>query len=146
MTRATEGDPGAGRIGAASAAPIHGKDVSSASRADRVDQVPLAHLRAAGDAFLLRDLVERLAVAVLQRVTGPAAALAPARSLLAQAAPSGRREVGDRSLPLRRLLRLLDVALRGLDLLPRCHGSHLRASFRERPTRFGADLHLQTRR
>src|SRR5919197_996571 len=43
---------------------------SSAPLADSVDELPLAHLRPAGDALALRDLVELLSAAVLERVAG----------------------------------------------------------------------------
>src|SRR5919204_4831381 len=53
--------------------------------ADRLDQVPFAHPRAGGDVSLLGDLVELLAVAVLERVPGAATALPAARRLLFRA-------------------------------------------------------------
>jgi hypothetical protein len=46
----------------------------SAGLADRVDQIPLAHLRAAGDPELLGFLVDLLPVAVLESVAGLAVA------------------------------------------------------------------------
>src|SRR5947208_3763403 len=82
-----------------------------ARAADRVDQVPLPHLRAAGDAALLRDLVELLAVAVLELVTGLAAAAAAAGGLLAELAARALRQIRDRALARGGALRLLDVAL-----------------------------------
>src|SRR5581483_2059252 len=91
----------------------------------RLDQVPLPHLRAAGDVPLLRQLVELLAVAVLERGGGRTAATTPLLRLLDEAPPRPLGHVGDRALPRRRRLRLLHVALRGLDLLPRCHSRHL---------------------
>src|SRR6266508_5564935 len=84
----------------------------STSLPDRLDEVPLAHLRAALDALLLSELVELLAVPVLQRVTRLTAALPGSRRLLAQPPPRARRQVRDRALALRALLGLLDVLLR----------------------------------
>src|SRR5438552_11540767 len=92
-----------------------------ARAAERPDQIPLAHLRAARDALLLRELVELLAVPVLERVARFAAAAAGLLRLLDEAAPRALRQVRDRPLLRRHLLRLLHVALRRLDLLPTCH-------------------------
>src|SRR5919198_1981075 len=89
--------------------------------ADRLDQLPLAHLGAAGNPFLLRELVELLAVPVLEPVTRLAAPGPSARGLLAELAPRARRQVRNRPFLLRAFLRGLHVLLRGLDLLPRSH-------------------------
>src|SRR5919204_3435004 len=93
----------------------------SARPADRVDQIPLAHLRAAGDVALHGDLVQLLAIAVLERVPGPTATLPTPRRLLAESAAGRSGQVGDGSLAPRRLARLLDVALCCPHLLRRCH-------------------------
>src|SRR5207247_10748157 len=69
------------------------------------------------DPFSLRDLVELLPVAVLQRVPGLAAALAATPGLLLEASPSALRKRSDRSLLRRCLLRLLDVLAGGAYLL-----------------------------
>src|SRR5437660_12119743 len=74
--------------------------------ANRLDQVPLAHLRAAGDLLRLGDLVELLPVAVLQCLSGLAAPLAAFDSLLDEAAACLLRQMRDRPLPRRRRLRL----------------------------------------
>src|SRR6184192_4015397 len=95
------------------------------SLTDRVDEIPLAHLRAAGDALLLRDLVELRAVAILERVPRLAAAFPPSLRLLLQAAARTRGKMGDRPLLLRGPLRLLDVPLRRLCLLLRRHASRV---------------------
>src|SRR5437867_3369710 len=104
--------PGAGRLGPLSC---------SAPLANRVDELPLAHLGPPGDPFLLRDLVELLPVAVLQRVPGLAAALAATPGLLLEASPSALRQRSDRPLLRRRLLRLLDVLAGGSCLLRSRH-------------------------
>src|SRR5207244_10485960 len=72
-------------------------------------------------ALLLREFVELLAVAVLERVAGFAAAAASLLRLLDETAPRALRQVRDSPLLRRHLLRLLHVALRRLDLLPACH-------------------------
>src|SRR5688572_9539042 len=56
---------------------------ASAPLADRVDQVPLPHPRAAGDALLLCDLIELLAVSIFQPPAGCTATLPALRRLLA---------------------------------------------------------------
>src|SRR5262245_1275635 len=86
-----------------------------------VDELPLARLRAARDVALLRELVQLLAVAVFEVTTGASAAGPSMRRLLAEIAPGRGGHVGDRALPLRRRLRLADVPLRCLYLLPGCH-------------------------
>ncbi len=53
---------------------------ASAPLSDRVDELPLAHLRAALDVLALGDLVDLLAVSVLEPVPGAAAALARLRA------------------------------------------------------------------
>src|SRR5919197_709255 len=88
----------------------------SAALADRFDQIPLAHLRAAGDVPVLGDLVELLAFAILERAAGLAAALAASCRLLAELAARALRKTRDRALPLRRLSCLLHVSPGGLDL------------------------------
>src|SRR5215218_9744907 len=97
----------------------------SAGLADCLDQIPLAHLRAAGDVLVLRDLVQLLAVPILQRATGLATALATPSRLLAQLAARALRQPGDRALAFRRLLGLFDVSFRRLDLARRSHFTHL---------------------
>src|SRR5438045_4183515 len=84
---------------------------------DRLDQVPLAHLRAARDVLALRNLVQLLAIAVLERVAGLAAAPAAARRLLPELAARALRQVSDGALTGRGAASLLDVALGGLSLL-----------------------------
>src|ERR671934_1511135 len=93
----------------------------SASLAERLDQLPLAHFRAPGNSLPLRLLVELLAVTVLEPATRPTAALPAARTLLAELAARALREACDRPLFLRRRLRLLHVAFGGLHLLLRRH-------------------------
>src|SRR5207247_986773 len=95
--------------------------VRSARPADRADQVPLAHLRAAGNVLLLGDLVELLAVSLLERMPRLAAALPSLRGLLAELAAGARGQVRDRPLAPRCALGLLHVLLRGLDLFRRRH-------------------------
>src|SRR5207237_699794 len=68
----------------------------SAGFADRADQIPLAHLGAAGNLLLPCEVVELLAVPVLERVPGLAAPLPPPRRLLAELAPRALRQVRDR--------------------------------------------------
>src|SRR5439155_3180749 len=97
----------------------------SAGIADRLDQIPLAHLRAAGDVLVLGELVQLLAIAILERVAGLAAALPASSRLLAELAAGALREPRDRALPPRRLLRFRDVSLRGLFLARRSHSTHL---------------------
>src|SRR5262249_35292561 len=97
---------------------IRGRSVA----AERLDQVPLAHLRAAPDVPLLRELVQLRLRPVLERVTCLAVPRAALRGLLAEVAPGGRIEVGDGALPARCGLRVADVLLRGLDL---CLAGHL---------------------
>src|SRR6476659_6896480 len=94
----------------------------SASAADRVDELPLAHARPAGDVQLLRLGVELRPVAVLEGTPGLPTARTPSRRLRAEVAPRALRQVRDRPLLPRRPLRLLDVALRGGRLLVRRHG------------------------
>src|ERR671934_428896 len=101
----------------------------SAGLADRLDQVPLAHLRPAGDVPVLGDLVQLLTVAILQRTACLATALTTAGSLLSELAARALREARDRALPSRRLLCLPDVSLRSLYLAGRRHGAHLHLSF-----------------
>jgi hypothetical protein len=62
-----------------------------------------------------------------------AATLTAASGLLAELAPRALGETGDRALPLRGLLRLLDVPLGRLDLFGR-HGNPPSESFRFAPT------------
>src|ERR671937_707075 len=73
----------------------------SAALADRFDQIPLAHLRAAGNVPVLGDLVELLAVAILERMTCAAAALAA--SCLLHVSPRGL-DLACRSHPIPLLL------------------------------------------
>src|SRR5439155_153299 len=78
-------------------------------------------LRPAANVVLSRELVQLLPVAVLERAARSTAALPPARRLLAELTSRGLRQVCDRALLRRRGLRLLDVPLRRLLLLSRCH-------------------------
>src|SRR6266487_3653075 len=59
----------------------------SAIAANRVDQIPLAHPRPTRDVPVLRDLVQLLPVAILERVTGLAATPRALPSLSLQSAP-----------------------------------------------------------
>src|SRR5206468_828871 len=97
----------------------------SATLADRLDQIPLAHLRAAGDVLVLGDLVQLLAIAILERTAGLAPALTASSRLLAELAARALREPRDRALPPRRLLCLADISHRGLHLARRSHSTHL---------------------
>src|SRR6266511_2710041 len=97
----------------------------SAALADRLDQIPLAHLRTAGDVLVLGDLVQLLAIAILERAAGLAAALTASGRLLAELAARALRKPRDRALPPRRLLCLLHVLLRGPYLARRSHPAHL---------------------
>jgi hypothetical protein len=65
----------------------------------RVDQLPLPHARAAGDVALLRELVQLLPVAVLERVSCFPAAPRALSGFLLEPAPGPRRQMGDRPLP-----------------------------------------------
>src|SRR6266511_3467501 len=87
-----------------------------AALTDRRDQIPLPHLRASGNVSVLRDLVVLLAIAVLERTTGRAAALTSSRRLFAELATRALRELGDGAFAGRRPLCLLDVLFRGLHL------------------------------
>src|SRR5919198_6368019 len=93
----------------------------SAALADRLDQIPLAHLRAAGDVLVLGDLVQLLAIAILERMPCLAAALTTASRLLAELAARALRKPRDRALAPRRLSCLLHVSLRSLTLACRSH-------------------------
>jgi hypothetical protein len=73
----------------------------------RLDQIPLAHLRAAGDVLVLGDLGELLAVAIVERTARQAAALTTTGSLLTEFAARAPRKARDRALPPRRLLCVL---------------------------------------
>src|SRR5215216_7073743 len=97
----------------------------SAALADRLDQIPLAHFRAAGDVLVLGDLVQLLAIAIFERAAGLAPALTASSRLLAELATRALRKPRDRALPPRRLLCLADVPLCGLDLARRSHSTHL---------------------
>src|SRR5919204_1776228 len=97
----------------------------SAALADRLDQIPLAHLRAAGDVLVLGDLIQLLAVAILERVTCLAAPLTTTGPLLAELAARALRKPRDRALPPCRLPCLLHVSLRSLNLACRSHSTHL---------------------
>src|ERR671930_378763 len=72
----------------------------SAGAADRLDQIPLAHLRTAGDSLLLGDLVQLLTVAVFEGPPCLTATCASARRLLAELASRALRQMGDRPLLL----------------------------------------------
>src|SRR5437763_10473129 len=87
-----------------------------ATLANRVDEIPLAHPRAAGDVPFLRDLVQLLPVAVLQRVTRLAAAPGALARLRLQPAPGALGQVRDRPFGARRRLRLLHISARRLNL------------------------------
>src|SRR5947207_12701385 len=65
---------------------------------DRLDQIPFSHRRPAGDLLFLRQLVELLAVAVLQRVSRLAAAPPAAGGLLPESASRLCRQARDRPL------------------------------------------------
>src|SRR5881396_381966 len=99
--------------------------LSSAGLADRLDQIPLAHFRAAGDVLVLGDLVQLLAIAILERAAGFPPALTASSRLLAELAAGALREPRDRALPPRGLLCLPDISLRGLYLARRSHSTHL---------------------
>src|SRR5205807_6287754 len=93
----------------------------SARLSDCLDQVPLAHLGAAGDALPLGHLVELLAGPVLVLVSRLSASKPGLRSLTAEI-PSGLEgQLRDRSLGPRGALGPLDVASCGLALFGRCH-------------------------
>src|SRR5919201_3943360 len=109
--------------------PVHLGGFGSATPADRPDQIPLAHLRPPGDVSVLGDLVQLLAIAVFKRATRFSAALTSSGSLLSELATRALRELGDRALPARRLLCLLDVLLRGLHLPRRSHPGSLPSLF-----------------
>src|SRR5437773_9896555 len=96
----------------------------SARLADRLDQIPLAHLRAAGDVLVLGDLVQLLAIAILERAAGLAPALTASSRLLAELAARALRKPRDRALPSCRLLSLPDASLRGPYLARRSHPTH----------------------
>src|SRR4029453_3822825 len=71
----------------------------SAALADRPDQIPLAHLRAARGVFSVGYFVQLLAVALLERMACAAAAPTASRRLLAEFAARALREARDRALP-----------------------------------------------
>src|ERR687898_1053234 len=104
---------------------------------DRLDQIPLAHLRSTADVLPLRDLVQLLAVPVLEAPPGLAAALTTLGCLLAELAASALRQVGNRLLAPRPLLCLLDVSLRCPALLGGRHGSPPSGCRMPTPRRFG---------
>src|SRR4051794_17200228 len=89
--------------------------------AQRLDQLPLAHAGASGNAALLRHLVQLLPRPILIAVPGLPAPPAGLRSLTAHVAARLGGQVCERALAPRRLLRLADVRLRGLHLLLRRH-------------------------
>jgi len=62
-------------------------------RPDGVDEIPLAHLRAALDVPLLRELVELRTGAILEGVAGLTVPGAALRGLPAEVSPGGRIEV-----------------------------------------------------
>src|SRR5215208_6145847 len=93
--------------------------------ANRLDEVPLAHLGTTRDPLPLSDLVELLAIPVLQALPGLPAAPTSSRGLLAELPPRRLGHVRDRALATRGLLRLLDVAPRSPTLLRGGHQPHL---------------------
>src|SRR5205823_2251373 len=90
---------------------------ASAALANRIDELPLSHLRPAVDLLVLCDLVQLLPVAILQRVTGFAPAPAAAPRLFLQTPPRTLGKRGDRALLRRGALCRLDVLLGGSCLL-----------------------------
>src|SRR5207248_8352179 len=107
--------------------PKAGRSLSAAA-ADCLDQLPLAHLRAARDVAVLRELVQLLAVAILECVPGRAAAAGALASLGLEPAPRALGQMRDRPLRPRGRLRLLHVSSGCLKLACRCHGRHLQSS------------------
>src|SRR4051794_35803958 len=94
--------------------------------ADRVDQLPLARPRTAADVVALSDLVQLLTVAILEPMTGLAAALPATRGLFAELAAGIARQMRDRTLASCGALRLPNVASRRTPLLGAGHLHHLR--------------------
>src|SRR4051812_46859990 len=105
------GSPSSGLAQCRSAVTTNGSRAIPASPAvaDRVDELPLAHPRPSPDALLLGDLVELLAIALLQRVACLAAAAAAPSGLFLKPLAGALGKMGDRTFSGRRLLRLLDV-------------------------------------
>src|SRR5919201_4989879 len=103
-----------------------------AASADCLDEIPFAHLGASGNPLTLRDLVELLAVPVLEPVARLAATLASPRGLLSELAPRRLRHPRDGALAARAALSLLHVAPGGLPLLRGRHLAHLRIEFLDR--------------
>src|SRR5215217_1350023 len=103
-----------------------------AGAADRLDEVPLAHLGATRDPLTLGDLVELLAISVLQPVSRLATAPASSRGLFAELPPRRLGHVRDGALAPRGLLRLLDVLPRGPALFRGRHLRHLRLAVSSR--------------
>src|SRR5919197_1585750 len=93
----------------------------SARLADRVDELPLPHPRAAGDVFLAGQLIELLAVAIIERVPGLASSSTALARLLLQPAPGALGQVRQGALALGGRLGLLDVLLGDPGLLGRRH-------------------------
>src|ERR671930_645228 len=93
----------------------------SAALADRLVQIPRFYRRAAGDVLVLGDLVQLLAVAILQRTARLPPALTNTGRLLAELAARALRKPRDRTLAPRRLSCLLHVSLRSLTLACRSH-------------------------
>src|SRR5207245_5166430 len=85
-------------------------------RADRVDQLPLAHFRSARNAGSLCNLIQLLAVSALERVSGLAAALAPEPGLFLQPPARACGQLCDRALLGRGLLGAFHVPASRLNL------------------------------
>src|SRR6266480_1999735 len=77
------------------------------------------------DVLVLGDLVQLLAIAILERMAGLAPALTASSRLLAELAARALRQPRDRALPPRRPLCLPGISLRGLYLARRSHSTHL---------------------
>src|SRR5262245_11316665 len=99
--------------------PVLGDPEALPCRPDRLDQLPFAHARAAGDLELPGLGVQLGPVAVFEIVTRASAPRASARRLATEVPLCGPGQVRDRAPLGCRLLRLLDVPLRGGGLLLR---------------------------
>src|SRR5919106_908289 len=97
----------------------------SAGLADRLDQVPLPHLRPPGDVLPRGHLVQVLPGAILEVTAGLSAALPRLRGLPAEIGAHRFRQLADRLLLAGGLLGALDVAPGRLSLSLRRHRAHL---------------------